>query len=738
MNGLATLAGQGEAYCRIKVFVSISHIGSAIMKVDGFFRNSVTSRDVASRAFLVLALSVWCAAQVAFIAKPLWTRVLPMELDDSLPYLVRVQQLEECPLQNCPALDDLRQQLFTPSPDAEAARERGYAASAFPHYHPLFSVVLLALKKAGLDPVTAYKVLWTSGPVLFGVGFAYLLTALFGRYAAGIALILLMAKIFPSSGLHQVVPSNLSMGVAMLLWGRIVARKGDCPWSMPLGSVAIVALHPVGLAYVGLGAGLALAFGGWHRTSRAWKPILLTALFFIATLLVLFAAGVPHLAVPVHLIPTGGEPFLDLFRRGVQSFTREVVPNVLRLEGGLFGSIPWFCGWVALGLVSLAAEVRGPLLKFLGLYFVVLVVSLFHIQFNPADLFLRLWIPWIFILFGAVASGVCYLLRESKAFLLRSREESGPAATIAVGQAWPVIMLAVFFGYAFLMNIRGAEQIIATARYLKDRQPYAFFEEQPRKLLAEAKPGDRVLYTSYMIMPYYFIYGAMQLGAVYYHPTLERTRETMEWLRRPDVRFAVSYNPTVYRPKGDGLRERECLLTPQFYFSPLSDPPVYSPLSKDGALHSEDYQWLDLRPTNGPFPGKLRVLVRNDGPSVTLAAGPIDQGAEPAGPMVKQVIPEKWDGWIEYPVATETAAKAIRIVMPRGRSLLAISGIAFDDEKHFWPWTAKTTLTVMSTNPLIGEVTVSFDPAKCLPPQFKDRKISVLNDKGSSVLFRIE
>jgi len=662
-----------------------------------------------------------------------------MEVDDSLPYLVRAQQLEECPLQDCPALNDLRQQLFSPSPDAEVARERGYAASAFPHYHPLFSVVLLVLKKAGLDPVTAYKMLWMAAPILFGIGFAYLLTSLFGRYVAGVALLLLMAKVFPSSGLHQIVPSNLSMGIAVLTWGRIVARKGDCPWSMPLGSAATVALHPVGLAYVGLGAGLALSFGGWHRTSRAWKSILLTALLFVAVGLVLFAAGVPHLAVPVQLIPSGAEPFLDLLRRGVQSFTLEVVPNVLRLEGGLFGSIPLFCGWVALGLISLSADVRGPLLKFLGLYFIVLLVSLFHIQFDPADLFLRLWIPWIFLLFGVVASGACYLLRESKAFLLRSREGSGPATQLALEHAWPVILLAVFFGYAFAMNIRGTEQIIATARYLKDRQPYAFFAEQPKKLLEEAKPGDRVLYTSYMVMPYYFIYGAMQLGAVYYHPSLERTPETNEWLRRPDLRFAVSYNPTVYRPKDDGLRERECLHTPQFYFSPLSDPPVYSPLSKDGALQSEDYQWVDLRPTSGPFPGKLRVLLRNNGPATMLAVAPMEQTGAPAGPMVRQSIPEKWYRWIEFPLTAEPGAKVIRIIMPpRGRGRVTISGIALDDEKHFWPWTSKATLTVMSTNPLIGEATVSFDPAKCLPPKFKDRKVTVLNDKGSSVLFRIE
>lgn len=716
----------------------MSLVGAGIRRLDRSIRESQIRRDVLLWGFLVLALIVWCAAQTSLVAWPLWTRVLPMEVDDVLPYLVRVEELDECPRQDCPALNDLRGQLFAPSSDDEVARERGYATSPFPHYHPFFSVILLGLKKAGFDLVIAYKIVWTIGPLFMGIGLAYFLVSLFGKPAAGWALILMAAKVFPAGGLHLVVPSFFATGMALLLWGRIISRKGDCPWSMPLGSAAIVAMHPVGLVYVALGILMALSFGGLHRTSKAWRSVFITAVLFVGAFAVSVAFGVRHIVVPLQIIPTDGHAFVTLLRRGMESFGAAVLPELLRLEGGLFGSVAFFCGWVALGLFSLDNATRRPLLPTLGFYFMVLAISLFHFQFSPGELFFRLWIPFLVMLYGIVAAGFSYLVGESWDLLLTSVKAPGTGRTISMEKAWPAILLAVFFGYGFMMSVRGGEQIVATALYLKDREPFAFYKEQPERLMAEAKPGDRVLYTSQIIMPYYFIYGAMQLGAVYYRPALERTQETMEWLRRNDIRFAATYNPTLYRPRGEGLGERRCLNSPQFYFSPLSDPPVYSPLSKEGALHSEDYRWLDLTPTSGDFPKKVRIFVRNDGAATSLGAGAWGRGDSAAGPWVTHPVPLKWEGWIEYDVIAAAGARSIRIGMPPRPAQLAISGIALDDEKHFWPWTSKTVLKLMSTNPFIGESSVSFDPARCLPSLLRDRKITVLNDRGSSVLFKVE
>ncbi len=56
-------------------------------------------------------------------------------------------------------------------------------------------------------------------------------------------------------------------------------------------------------------------------------------------------------------------------------------------------------------------------------------------------------------------------------------------------------------------------------------------------LLSQAKPGDRVLYTSIISMPYYFIQGAMQLGAMYYNPALKGNLVEDEMLGKQKLTF---------------------------------------------------------------------------------------------------------------------------------------------------------------------------------------------------------
>jgi len=116
--------------------------------------------------------------------------------------VVKTKEMEECPLQDCRSLKDLREQFSVPTSDPEVAAQRQLAGSRiFPVYHPLLSAVFLGLKAFGLDLMMVYKVVWTLGPVLFGLAFAYLLSVLWGRTAAGVALGFLAFKVFPDTGL---------------------------------------------------------------------------------------------------------------------------------------------------------------------------------------------------------------------------------------------------------------------------------------------------------------------------------------------------------------------------------------------------------------------------------------------------------------------------------------------------------------------------------------------------------
>ena len=67
-----------------------------------------------------------------------------------------------------------------------------------------------------------------------------------------------------------------------------------------------------------------------------------------------------------------------------------------------------------------------------------------------------------------------------------------------------------------------------------------------------------------------------------------------------------------------------------------------------------------------------------------------------------------------------------------------ISGLSFGDDTHNWPWAQKAKLTAKPREPGAPDITVSFDPQKMLPPPLNERKISILDDSGSSVLFQLD
>ncbi len=136
-------------------------------------------------AFAV-GLAVWMGVQGFFASSVIGNRSLPPEPDDTLTYIVKTMQMEQCPRQDCPALQDLLKQLSGTATSAEEAKQKGLAASrVFPIYHPLYSLILLGLKKFGLTLMETHKLMWILGPIFFGLAFAYLLKVIGGRRLRG-------------------------------------------------------------------------------------------------------------------------------------------------------------------------------------------------------------------------------------------------------------------------------------------------------------------------------------------------------------------------------------------------------------------------------------------------------------------------------------------------------------------------------------------------------------------------
>lgn len=240
-------------------------------------------------------------------------------------------------------------------------------------------------------------------------------------------------------------------------------------------------------------------------------------------------------------------------------------------------------------------------------------------------------------------------------------------------------------------------------------------------------------------MQFYFAMGAMQLGAVYFHPSYAGTEIEHHWLGRPDLRFAVLTHPLVTHPTLEGLEEKDrCISSPDYRYSPLSAPRRYDSILKEGFIPLVDFRWLDILPGDGFPPKRLRVLVRNGGNTQGLTMIPVGADGSLHGRRATVVqVPARSTGWIDLALQEIRSEESYRLVPPGGPTRMALGGIAFDDSRLHWPWERKAKLSLLARDPVTGQVACSFDPAALLPGALAERSVEVLNDAGSSVLVRI-
>jgi len=692
--------------------------------------------------FLLLGLVVYVGVQSYLILGPLWTRDLPPEVDDSLAFLVRTQEMEECFFQDCPALEDLRKQFQEETRDPRVSRQRTLATFPFPFYHPLFSALLLGIKKLGPDLIWAYRVLWSLAPLAFGVAFACLLSPVWGKTAAGATLALAAFKVFPCTGLHYLTPSNFAMVIAVLLWARIVQRRGDAPWTLLFGSFVLLPIHPIGGIYVLMSILIALSISGGKSRSRIWKVTVL--------LLMTRASGgliISYLDRPNVFNVLGAVDLFPSLVKVVDAYVSNIVgalASIVNLKAGLFGSLPLFFPALALGFLTLQVEMRGILLRIVLIYLVFLAGSLYHTHMvSPdADVFFRLWIPLVILLFGAVGRAFVHTLLEGLRRLKSWTQQTRRGALYDMEKLWPVLVCVVLMGYAGEMILSGSEIIEATREYMTDRQPLSFDRRQVERMLAESRPGDRVLYTSTMCMAYYFLHGAMQRGAVYYHPAFETTRVETEWLRRPDLRFAVAYNPTVYHPAYEGLDEKDrCISMPEHRYSPLGKRREHHTVDRQGWIDASEFRWIQVEPKERGSGETLRILVKNTGDPVDLIVllGHSEQNGTWLGES-RLPVPSQWTGWLELSLKRERGYPdytRFRLLLSGSPSGFFIGGIAFGASASRWPWKEKASLRLMSKEWGGGNILLTFDPSEVLPFPDSSTIVDLLDDSGSSALFEV-
>ncbi len=387
-------------------------------------------------------------------------------------------------------------------------------------------------------------------------------------------------------------------------------------------------------------------------------------------------------------------------------------------------------------------------------------MSLFYPPRNPADTFLRMWVPFMALLTGSIAMAwktALILAREYIKGLANGPEE--PLLRRVQG-SWPLVAAAIITGYILQMMLAGGEQLVVMAEHMQNRLPLKVCNCQTRALMSSARARDKVLYESMMLMNCYFIRGALDLGAVYYHPELKGSPSEKEWLMRPDIRFAVAYNPLAIHPSLAHLHERLWGTTsPDFYFSPLMKPQRHGPILHEDGIRVSGYKYIDVEWRKEDCPRRFTVTVENQGPPCPMKISPVDDfgrvledrtmSRSVLGPssswLVKEVVdlrsriggPKPTAVNLTVNLAPMKDVDRLRLYFPSRGYGVKIVGLRFDSSPFNWPWDHKARLTVTDNSWEIGPMNFSFDPQKLLPEQLQQHPVRVIDDCGSSVLLEI-
>jgi hypothetical protein len=662
-----------------------------------------------------VGLATWLLVQLAFVSGPVWGRALPPEVDDSYSYMLKAAQMKGCFWQECAALADLRAQMAPPAHTRDILWNRARVQGmVYVVYHPLYSLVLLATRHLVGSWETALKLLWTLGVPLFGVAFGWWLRVLWGAGAAGIALGLLAFDVFGGQGLHYVVPSNLTLGVAVLVWARLTAQGGRAPASLLFGTLVLVLMHPVGRIYATMAAMLALLLAGVPRTLRGWLPFVgaggLVGGAFVLPLLV----DRPEMRLPTYPLQT------DQTWGEIAAATLRVASDTLLHWVNSLGMVLVVVALVAAGYRLAGPVRRGRLLATTLVVGGFLLLGFFYvIPQLPGELFVRLAIPFFVLLSGAVGQVAWSLITH----MLALSEKQ--AQSVPLSPQWGRVVLAVlvvlllFFPQKIAHGIREMQRV---ATFMTNRHAFRFDPRQPHLLATRYQPGEYVLHQDEFLLLFWLVHGGLYQHTLY-TPVLAEGYEGQRWLETRPVRFAVIWDPVELLAKEESLLGRV--------------------VNHRGEILTAGLNGMRLENQHAPPSERLRVFVTNaanDGNSEDaeragiIEVVPFDARGEPVSHrLTTAAVPPGWSGWIA--IDLEEGAHLPTLQLRFLNAPMRVGGLVYGNDGRQWPWAQRATLTLVTTeNETIPAV---FDAATSLPHPLDTRPVTVLDDRGASVLLHV-
>ncbi|HET6594677.1 MAG TPA: hypothetical protein VFG81_03580 [Anaerolineales bacterium] len=664
------------------------------------------------RLLFTLGILLFTLVQLVMVVLPIRNRTVPVETDDAYTYILKAAQMQDCFLQNCPALNDLRQQLTAPTekPNMTWIRYREYVR-AFSIYHPLHSLILVGLHAAGLSWEGSYHVIEIVGSLFLSLAVSYWLYHLFGSGPAGIALLLLAFTPFPNQGLHYVVPSNLALGVGMLMWGSLFKRDNRSGWILVASTVILVLMHPIGRLYALLGIVL-FVFLNVRQMKRAdWRTIGLSVFIIAMAFLLPLVVTRPELSFPADPPPPDWTRWSGYTNNFKQSAL--FVALWMRSYGGSLIAVLL----ILVGLMSLPPLRQRTQVIVMGVLLGGLLgASLLQVLPRyPAEAFSRVWIPFTIFLTGLIAHGiwrwaaaVVYWIRQILDKGVRDFRDERLVLSIS---GWAGVLL-LLFGIVVARNT--VNHVIDGQRILRETLPFTigsqnsrFDTNQPSALLGTG--CEDVLYMFEVPMHVYFAHGALECGAIY-QPGVTGTPEEAHWIGdNQNLGYVVTWNPTIRASVTTGG----------------------NPLTVEAGKSLEFYV-----PADWPS-GQLYLYLENTGGETRLNLSPLPTAVGEKRKVTDRIqIPANWSGWQAIDIRTDELAQGFVLQAARGSGEIFLRGIRSEaDSPWNWPWDQGLALVQRPSNPDVQATEMSFDTTRLIP--YSAWSLTVLEDQGDTVLLRI-
>lgn len=648
-------------------------------------REITRRKGKAGAVFLAVGATIFGLVLLAVIATPMLVRDSVVGPIDSWFYIAKGEQLLSCPLQNCPALNDLLEQGSAGgSIDETADTERRKLLQRVHYmYHAAHSIALAILNSVGVDWETALNALSLTGAALIAIGLTALLYALWGPGPAGLGLLFLTLEVFPGyHGLHWVVPSNIALGLGICCWVAILLRPRWLDSVLPMAVLVLVWMHPTGRAHGALALALYFFLMSW-RDKRAWTVLTIAGLAWATPGLAALAFPGPTFSGGAFLVPDGWNTW-----QGIRENAASALEQLTERFGNPAGLM--MLAGAAIGLILTPPARRRIVWLMAGLLFSMVAASIFHtLPGYPAELFRRLWVPLMVIIIGSFSYAAWIAFSHLwKAFC------SGQSAQKKAGVG--IAVLAVSFVFTHQIQA-GVPAVIGKAVYMVLWGTMSLDTAQPGRILPTTDPGKRILYLNELPLYLYLAQGGAAHGSIYY-PAIKGTDQEERWLQEGHgIDIAASAIPEFFG---------KVLLPDSSRIEIAFDVPV----ARDA---------LRLRIDN-PLSGDIALQIDGFQP-VTVAAN--------------------WRGWVPLLPKRNGAPLDRLSIDVRTGGYGWISGIRVEDgAATAWPWHHGMTIRELKPAGSDGDtepaIEARFSPQDMLPESC--RVLDILDDVGAIVVMRVD